>query len=117
MKSVIFVAVALVAVAVAAPTVVDVPEPVKITESKFVQETEGSYTYDFKSEDGISRQETGTVKEVIDAENKPQKVIVVRGSYTYYNEEGKPVTITYYADETGFHAEGEVIPKAPVARI
>lgn len=71
----------------------------------------------FKSEDGISRQETGTVKEVIDAENKPQKVIVVRGSYTYYTEEGKPVTITYYADETGFHAEGEVIPKAPAARI
>ncbi|CAD0198301.1 unnamed protein product [Chrysodeixis includens] len=111
MKSIILVAFALVAVAVAAPAVEVVYEPVKITESKFVQEPEGSYNYDFKSEDGISRQETGVVKEYLDAENKPQKVIIVRGSYTYYTEEGKPVTVTYYADETGFHAESDVIPK------
>ena len=69
----------------------------------------------FESEDGISRQEDGEVKEALDEENKPHSVVVVRGSYSYPGEGGKPETINYYADETGFHAEGDSIPK-PASR-
>lgn len=65
----------------------------------------------FETEDGIQRQENGELKQVLDEENKPQSVVVVRGSYTYTDNEGKPQTITYYADETGYHAEGDSIPK------
>ncbi|KAG5642447.1 Plastin-2 [Sphagnurus paluster] len=101
------VALALVAVVAAAP--VEEPEP--IVRSDFEQSPEGSYTYSFETQKGIVRQEEGQVKEALDEENKPHNVVVVRGSYSYPGEDGKPVSITYFADETGFHAEGDSIPK------
>ncbi|XP_026751193.1 larval cuticle protein 1-like [Galleria mellonella] len=97
---------ALVAVAVAAP-----PEPPKILRSDFNQEPQGGYVFSFETEDGITRNENGEVKQVLDEENKPRDVVIVRGSYTYTDPEGKPETVNYYADETGFHAEGASIPK------
>uniref|UniRef100_A0A2A4J2Z2 Uncharacterized protein n=1 Tax=Heliothis virescens TaxID=7102 RepID=A0A2A4J2Z2_HELVI len=108
MKSIILVALALVAVAVAAPAEV---EPVKIVRSNFDQQPEGGYQFAFEAENGIVRQEAGEVKEVLDEENKPHKVVVVRGSYVYPDVNGKPETVSYYADESGYHAEGESIPK------
>ncbi|KAJ0179897.1 hypothetical protein K1T71_004488 [Dendrolimus kikuchii] len=104
----ILVAVALVAVAVAAPTN---PEPPKILRSEFIPSPEGGYSFGFETENGITRSETGEVKQVAGEDNKPQNVVVVRGSYTYTDLEGKPETVNYFADETGFHAEGDSIPK------
>ncbi|XP_035459007.2 larval cuticle protein 1 [Spodoptera frugiperda] len=112
MKSMIIVALALVAVAAAIP----VDEPPKILRSNFDQQPEGGYAFGFETENGIARQEEGQVKQVVDEENKPQSVVVVRGSYSYTDVDGKPETINYFADETGYHAEGDSIPKVPVAR-
>ncbi|KAF9798826.1 hypothetical protein SFRURICE_020390 [Spodoptera frugiperda] len=112
MKSMIIVALALVAVAAAIP----VDEPPKILRSEFDRQPEGGYQFVYETENGINRQEEGQVKQVVDEENKPQSVVVVRGSYSYTNVDGKPETINYFADETGFHAEGDSIPKVPVAR-
>lgn len=69
------------------------------------------YISSFESEDGTSRQEEGQVKEALDEDNKPHNVVVVRGSYSYTNSEGKLETVRYIADETGFHPEGDSIPK------
>nr|XP_021200849.2 larval cuticle protein 1-like isoform X1 [Helicoverpa armigera] len=113
MKLIIVVALALVAVAVAAPAEVEI---VKIVRSNFDQEPEGGYQFAFESENGINREEAGQVKEVLDEENKPHKVVVVRGSYGYTNVDGKPETVSYYADESGYHAEGDSIPKVPARR-
>ncbi|XP_059060104.1 larval cuticle protein 1-like [Achroia grisella] len=103
---IIVVVFALVAIAVAAP-----PEPPQILRSSFDQQPEGGYVYNFETEDGIIRNENGELKQVLDEENKPRNVVIVRGSYSYTNPEGKPETVNYYADETGFHAEGDSIPK------
>lgn len=65
----------------------------------------------FESDDGTSRVENGEVKQVLDEEKKPHEVIVVRGSFSYVNSDGKTETVNYVADETGFHAEGDSIPK------
>ncbi|KAJ2946990.1 hypothetical protein O0L34_g16335 [Tuta absoluta] len=97
---------ALVAAAAALPQ----KEDVQIVRSDFDQTPEGGYVFAFESSDGISRQETGEVKLVNDEENKPQQVVVVKGSYSYKDETGKPVSVNYYADETGYHAEGDSIP-------
>ncbi|CAH0727820.1 unnamed protein product, partial [Brenthis ino] len=105
---VIIVVLALVAIAAAAPAEY---EPPKILRSTFEQNNEGGYAYSFESEDGTQRDEKGEIKEVLDDEKKPHPVIVVRGFYSYVNSEGKPETVNYYADETGYHAEGESIPK------
>ncbi|CAH0627149.1 unnamed protein product [Chrysodeixis includens] len=107
MKSIILVALALVAVAAAIP----VEEPVGIVRSEFNQDPQGAYNFGFETENGISRSEVGEVKEALDEENKPHSVVVVRGSYSYTDKDGKPESISYYADETGYHAEGESIPK------
>ncbi|MDK0835628.1 chitin-binding domain-containing protein, partial [Clostridium perfringens] len=75
------------------------------------QQPEGNYEFGFETQDGIQRQENGELKEALDEENKPHKVIVVRGSYSYTDKEGNLQTVNYFADETGFHAEGPSIPK------
>ncbi|CAH2075284.1 unnamed protein product, partial [Iphiclides podalirius] len=110
----IVVALALVAVAVARPATE--PEPPKILRSDFNQQPDGAYNFGFETENGINRGETGEVKEVLDEEKKPHNVVVVRGTYSYTDKDGKLESITYYADESGFHAEGDSIPKSPAAR-
>ncbi|XP_026729271.1 larval cuticle protein 1-like isoform X1 [Trichoplusia ni] len=113
MKSIILVALALVAVAAASP--VDNP-PAAIVRSEFNQNPQGSYNFGFETSDGTNREETGVVKEAFDEDNKPHNVVVVRGSYRYINPEGQEEVIRYIADEEGFHPEGPSIPVAPVAR-
>ncbi|XP_075970555.1 larval cuticle protein 1-like [Anticarsia gemmatalis] len=113
MKSIILVAFAVAAIAVAAPVSDEAPK-VEVVEYKNEQSEEG-YSFGFLTSDGVNRKETGKVEEVLNEENKPQKVVVVRGSYTYLNSDGQTETITYVADETGFHAEGPAIPVAPSA--
>ncbi|XP_026729269.1 larval cuticle protein 1-like [Trichoplusia ni] len=112
MKFIILVAVALVAVASALP----VEEPEKTVKSNFDVNPDGEYNFGFETEKGINRQESGQLKTVVDAENKPQTVVVVRGSYSYTDNEGKVETINYEADEEGYRAQGASIPVAPVAR-
>nr|XP_021200851.2 larval cuticle protein 1-like [Helicoverpa armigera] len=109
MKSIILVALALAAVAVAAPT----EKQAEILSAFYEQQADGSFLYKFATDDGITREETGDVREVVDEENKVQKVIVFRGSYSYPGEDGKPIIIQYVADESGFHPEGDSIPKNP----
>ncbi|XP_028176487.1 larval cuticle protein 1-like [Ostrinia nubilalis] len=111
MKLIVCVALAILAVAAAAPATPVQGEPVKILRSEFDQEPEGGYQFSFETEDGTSRQEKGELKSAVDEENKPHDVVVVRGSYSYTNKEGVSETVQYYADETGFHAEGPSIPK------
>ncbi|CAH2107355.1 unnamed protein product [Euphydryas editha] len=111
----IIVAFALVAAAVALP-VENVPREIKILRSEYDQTPEGGYKFSFETEDGISRQEEGEVKEVLDEEKKPHVVVVIRGSYSFPGEDGKPIVINYYADEDGYHPEGDSIPKATSRR-
>ncbi|GBP80372.1 hypothetical protein EVAR_62275_1 [Eumeta japonica] len=109
----VVVALALVAAASAAPA--DVKE-VKILRYENDQKPDGSYNLAVETDDGSARQEEGTVKEVVDEENKPHAVVVVRGSYKFLAPDGTPVEITYTADENGFQAQGEAIPKVPARR-
>ncbi|XP_047514392.1 larval cuticle protein 1-like [Pieris napi] len=105
--------VALAFVAVAAAAVVPVPsEQVQILRSDFQSDPEGGYNFGFETSDGSSRAETGSLKEVLDEDNKPHQVVTVRGTFSYINADGTPVTVTYTADEFGFRAEGNSIPKA-----
>ncbi|KAG6451802.1 larval cuticle protein 16/17-like [Manduca sexta] len=106
MKLIILVALAVVTIAVAAP-----PEPPKILKSEFDQGAEGGYVFNFETENGIARAENGEVKDIVDEENKPHRVVIVRGSYSYIGDDGKPVSIEYFADENGYHAQGDSIPK------
>ena len=54
------------------------------------------------------RQESGSTKNLGNEDANE-----IRGSYSYTSPEGELITVNYVADETGFHAEGDHIPKAP----
>ncbi|XP_068630806.1 larval cuticle protein 1-like [Battus philenor] len=123
MKVMIVVALALVAVAVALPVAPVAPvalvleaESPKIIRSDYSQQPDGGYVFSYETENGISRNENGELKEALDEENKPHVVVIVRGSYSYTDKDGKVETINYIADENGFHPEGDSIPKVAAAR-
>ncbi|XP_032510831.1 larval cuticle protein 1-like [Danaus plexippus] len=106
----IIVALALVALVAAAPVEKESP---KIIRSEYDQQSNGAYSYQFESEDGISKSEVAEVKEVLDEDNKPQLILVIRGSFSYPRNDGGVETINYVADENGFRAEGPSIPQPP----
>merc|ERR1712200_328253 len=71
----------------------------------------GKYSFSFETENGISVSENGEQKRYGD---KPEEVSnVARGSYSFPHD-GVTYTITWYADETGYHAEGAHLPTVPV---
>ncbi|XP_022816542.1 larval cuticle protein 16/17-like [Spodoptera litura] len=110
MKSMIIVALALVAVAAA----ISVDDP-KIISQLFDQKPDGSYVSKFETEDGIQRTEEGVLKEAFDEENNPHKFIAINGVISYVNPDGEVETISYVADENGYRAEGSSIPKVPAS--
>ncbi|CAG5021339.1 unnamed protein product [Parnassius apollo] len=120
MKMMIAVALGLVAVAYAVsitekelePT----KEPIKIISSEVNHEPEGGYDFSYETENGIKQNEKGELKTVPDEDNNPHPVIVVSGSYSYTDNDGKLETINYSADEKGFHAEGDSIPTIAPSR-
>ncbi|KAH8366114.1 hypothetical protein KR093_009206 [Drosophila rubida] len=66
------------------------------------------YKFAVETSDGKSHQEEGQLKHV----GTDHEAIAVRGSYTYLSDDGQTYTVNYVADETGFHPEGEHLPRA-----
>lgn len=48
-----------------------------------------------------------------DAEGEQLNAQVQQGSYSYTSPEGQIITVTYTADETGFHPSGDHLPTPP----
>lgn len=71
----------------------------------------GYFCTDFRYEtdNGIVAQASGYVKNA-GSKNAAQ---VIEGSYAYIGDDGAPVEVKYYADETGYHAVGNVVPTTP----
>lgn len=42
----------------------------------------------------------------------PGQLRIVQGSYSYVAPDGTPISAQYYADDTGFHIQGDHIPTA-----
>ncbi|CAH1644298.1 unnamed protein product [Spodoptera littoralis] len=110
MKSMIIVALALVAVAAAIPV-----DETEIVNQFFDQKPDGSYVSEFETTNGIQRKEEGVLKEALDEENIPHKFVAVSGVISYVNPDGEVETIRYVADENGYRADGPSIPKVPAS--
>merc|ERR1712136_27927 len=63
----------------------------------------GKYSFSFETENGISVSENGEQKRY--GEQPEEVASLARGSYSFPYE-GVTYTVTWYADETGYHAEG-----------
>lgn len=67
----------------------------------------GGYKYSYEQSDGQKKEETAEVKN----EGTEDQVLVIRGSYSYVGPDGKTYLVTYTADENGFVATAEHLPK------
>lgn len=63
--------------------------------------SDGSYQYQFDTTNGIAAQEVGVGGHY------------ASGSSAYYAPDGQLITLTYVADENGFHATGDHLPTPP----
>jgi len=70
---------------------------------------DGNFKYGYETENGIVAQASGYVKNA----GSKDAAQVIEGSYAYVGDDGAPVEVKYYADETGYHAVGNVIPTTP----
>ena len=68
---------------------------------------ERAFDYSFESENGIRQEAVGQLKTVGDSD-----VMVMRGSYEFVGDDGQNYQMNWYADETGYHAEAEHLPKS-----
>ncbi|KAL7049063.1 hypothetical protein ACKWTF_003578 [Chironomus riparius] len=68
------------------------------------------YKFSYETSDGVSRQEEGVLKNA----GTEDEAMSVTGSVTWTSPEGQTFTLTFVADETGYHPEGDFLPKAPV---
>lgn len=69
----------------------------------------GLIFFSYDTENGISVSEQGQPKN-LGAAGQAQ---VVRGQFSYQAPDGTPITVTYFADENGFHASGAHLPTPP----
>ena len=60
----------------------------------------------FEAENGIKQEATGELRTVGEAD-----VMVMSGSYEYTGADGELYRVNWYADETGYHAEAEHLPR------
>lgn len=62
----------------------------------------------FETSDGISREESATLKNP----GTPEEAISVQGSVDWVGPDGVHYKLNYLADENGFQAQGEHLPQS-----
>ncbi|XP_066591274.1 flexible cuticle protein 12-like [Prorops nasuta] len=110
---------AVLAVACAAPQVLQVPlahtSPIRVQEQPvvLVKETPSDnigvdgYNFGYELSNGETRQESAQLKNA----GTEQEALVVTGSFSFVDQNtGVRYSVRYTADENGFHPEGDHIP-------
>ncbi|CAB0033984.1 unnamed protein product [Trichogramma brassicae] len=69
---------------------------------------EGHYSHSFETENGIYVQEQGSAS----VPGETGNVIATQGSYQYTAPDGQVIQVQYTADQNGFQAQGDHLPKA-----
>ncbi|CAB3221341.1 unnamed protein product [Arctia plantaginis] len=72
---------------------------------------DGSFSYVLETDNGISAQAQGTPRDF--GGNPPIIPVVIQGGFAWSSPDGKPVSISYEADENGYRAFGDAIPTSP----
>ncbi|XP_032676866.1 endocuticle structural glycoprotein SgAbd-1-like [Odontomachus brunneus] len=71
---------------------------------------EGTYNYQYETENGIAVAESGAPQPV---GPKGEPAVVAQGQYQYTAPDGTPIALSYVADENGFRPQGAHLPVAP----
>ncbi|XP_055610496.1 pupal cuticle protein-like [Uranotaenia lowii] len=68
----------------------------------FDLQPQGSYVYKYETSNGISASQTGS-----------EQGLYANGYYSYLDEDGNRIEVTYLADEFGFQPQGAHLPREP----
>ncbi|KAL6436046.1 hypothetical protein ACFW04_005687 [Cataglyphis niger] len=71
---------------------------------------DGSYNYNYETGNGIQAQEQG---QLVKTKNGKEDALYVQGSFSYPDPDGRPVALSYVADENGFQPTGDHLPTVP----
>ncbi|CAH2237023.1 jg9515 [Pararge aegeria aegeria] len=69
----------------------------KILFNEYTIDAYGNYKFSFRTSNGISRTETAAVED-----KGLNKIVIVRGLYTYIDTNGEEVFVEYIADDMGY---------------
>ncbi|GJQ74124.1 hypothetical protein Trydic_g19046 [Trypoxylus dichotomus] len=84
-------------------------KPVQITRYINDNNGDGTYQFDYETENRISQHEVGQLKNA----GSNQESSVVHGSFSYAAPDGQLLTVDYVADENGFRPSGAHLPTPP----
>ncbi|XP_043269003.1 endocuticle structural glycoprotein SgAbd-4-like [Venturia canescens] len=76
------------------------------------QEHDGTYRTSYETGNNIVAEESGYIKTFGEGEDKTEG-LVQQGSYSYTSPDGQVISVSYTADETGFHVSGDHLPTPP----
>ncbi|CAG9786059.1 unnamed protein product [Diatraea saccharalis] len=74
-----------------------------------VNNGDGTYRYSYETGNGISAHESGSPR----APGPEGPAVTAEGGFSYRAPDGQQVSLTYTADENGFHPTGSHIPTRP----
>merc|ERR1712137_915559 len=92
------------ALASARPDVLEEKKPnVAILSSNVDADPNGTYKFNFETEDGVKRDQEGSLKQI----TEEAAGAVSSGSYSYTDPDGNVVSLSFVADENGFQPTGD----------
>ncbi|KAI5651789.1 insect cuticle protein domain-containing protein [Phthorimaea operculella] len=74
-----------------------------------VNDGNGNYRYSYETGNGISARESGSPR----APGPEGLAVTSEGGYSYRAPDGQQISLTYTADENGFHPVGSHLPTPP----
>ncbi|XP_041976481.1 protein PRRC2C-like [Aricia agestis] len=74
--------------------------------------SDGAFQYSYETNNGIVAEEQGSPRSFYSGEDQVAP-IVAQGSFGWTSPEGQQITISYVADESGYHPTGSAIPEVP----
>jgi len=84
-------------------------QPIQILRYENENNGDGTYRYNYETENGISAYESGFVQN----RGTDSEANQVEGAYQYYDPEGQLIKVTYTAGVDGFQPKGDHLPTPP----
>ncbi|XP_021192240.2 pupal cuticle protein 20 [Helicoverpa armigera] len=82
---------------------------IPITKFENVNNGDGTYHFDYETGNGISAHESGAPR----AQGPEGLAVTAEGGFSFKTPDGQQISLTYTADENGFHPVGPHLPTPP----
>ncbi|XP_034249753.1 larval cuticle protein 65Ag1-like [Thrips palmi] len=85
------------------------PKPIAILKLASDVQPDGSFTYEYETENGIKADARGALNNA----GTENEALVQQGSFSFVADDGVTYSVTWVADENGFQPQGAHLPVPP----